>query len=228
MPESIAAKGKEIPPEFWESLMQILGPMTKEGYKKLYNSVYTEKGANWYQGGHNKWVGNPMEKREFPSEEYDYMTNPKNRNIVPYMVPEYEMGGGHASGIYKSGKINKNKWGVTTSHDPDTLMVSDYSGIPIHVNGKEVGKAFKNDKIKTIMHELMHVDNPSVGSISHNMKEWISGRPAEYQNYKASEEKFSNIMDNLFKEKQASSSIKDVLELQELDRLRKTLDSFAK
>ena len=60
--ESIAAKGKEIPPEFWENLMQILGPMTTEGYKKLYNKVYPEKGANWYQGGFPQWVGNPMER----------------------------------------------------------------------------------------------------------------------------------------------------------------------
>lgn len=207
----IAAKGKEIPMEIWGPLMQILNPMAKKGYKTLYDGIYADDGrVNLYPnqefGSQMPVIEDPTAYREFPSEEYDYMTNPKNRNIVPYMVPEKDVGYGHIVGHYKGGKENRNKWGVLQSLDPDTLMVS---------------ASDKHDKIGTILHELMHVDNPSTRSIEHISKD---GRMSDDRN----QLRFETEVNELFKEKQASGSIKDILELQELDALRELLENFAK
>ena len=67
----------------------------------------------------------------------------------------------------------------------------------------------------------MHVDNPSTRSIEHISKD---GRMSDDRN----QLRFETEVNELFKEKQASGSIKDILELQELDALRELLENFAK
>jgi len=209
---NIAAKGKEIPMEILGPLMQLLNPMTKGGYKTLYDGIYDDEGkVNLYPhqeaGTQMPVIEDPSAYREFPSEEYDYMTDPKNKNFVAYMMKGIinDSFAGNAHGKHKPGKRHTNKWGIIQDIDPDTIMVSDEAQSPV----------------ATLMHELMHSDMPSTGSISHVSKD---RRMTDDRD----QAKFASIINALFKEKKNSGSIRDMLELEMLSQYNEELINFAK
>lgn len=205
-----AAQGTEIPPELWESIMQIVNPMAKEGYQTLYEGIYKEGKTNLYPdypaGSTVKRAENPTDYREFPSEGYDSMTNPDNRNIIGYIMDGIIKGGGHtAHGRYKPGKKHRNSWGAIQSADPDTIMISDEA----------------QTTIGTLIHELMHVETPTTGGIEHIDR---YRRMGDDRNQK----RFADIINNLFEDKKSSNSVRDMLELKMLKQYDSELRKVAK
>jgi len=186
----IAAKGKRIPPDKWQNMMTALNPMAKEGYKTLYKDVYKKDKTNLYPGNRG------TDYIDFPSEEYDYKTNPKNKQIVGYVMKGYFGKDSRASGMYKPGKYEEKPhkylgdW-LSSSEQvtPDTIMVSDDAKSPTDI----------------IAHELMHIELPSVGSIEHR----VGNRITDDRNQK----RFADIINRVKADKNTSGSIRDILEL---------------